>query len=112
MLDLIRRHKEDNTKIRVEFNATGYPLRKAGDNWRSYLGAVVHTRVPIDYTDWRKVPQTVKDVMWNEATEVFLGPETHKEQEVKYASSAWKNFKTRLTADYIFGKRKDEDPTK
>ncbi|KAL9685109.1 hypothetical protein QQ045_022556 [Rhodiola kirilowii] len=112
MLDLIRRHKENGTKIRVKFNATDYPVGNAGDNWRSYLGAVVCTRVPIDYTNWSKVPQTVNDVMWNEETEVFLEPDTDKEQEVKFASIARRNFKTRLAADYIFGKRKDEDPTK
>ncbi|KAL9676586.1 hypothetical protein QQ045_004802 [Rhodiola kirilowii] len=32
MLDLIRRHREDGTKITVKFNTTGYPLGKAGDN--------------------------------------------------------------------------------
>ncbi|KAL9677400.1 hypothetical protein QQ045_005629 [Rhodiola kirilowii] len=75
MLDLIRRHREAGTKITVEFSDTGYPLGKIGDNWRSYLGTVVHTRIPIDFTDWRKVPSKVKDVMWNEPTEVFVGPE-------------------------------------
>ncbi|KAL9683102.1 hypothetical protein QQ045_014917 [Rhodiola kirilowii] len=121
MLDMIRRHREDGTKITVEFDAKGYPIGNAGDTWRSYLGVVVRTRIPIEYTNWRKVPQTCKDVMWNEATVIysiiplsylFLGPDTRKEQEVKYASSAWRNFKTRLAKDYIFGKRKDEDPTK
>ncbi|KAL9684772.1 hypothetical protein QQ045_022213 [Rhodiola kirilowii] len=86
MLDLIRRHRD--------------------------AGTVVRTRVPIDYKDGRKVPSEVKDFMWNEATEVFVGPERYKEQEVKYASSAWRNFKSRLATDYIFGKKKDEDPTK
>ncbi|KAL9666926.1 hypothetical protein QQ045_001270 [Rhodiola kirilowii] len=112
MLDLIRSHRENGTKIPIEFDAIGYPLGKAGDTWRSYLGVVARTRVPIEYTYWRKVPQTCKDVMWNEAIEVFLGCDTHKEQEIKYASNAWRNFKTRLATDYIFGNRKDEDPTK
>ncbi|KAL9665117.1 hypothetical protein QQ045_020527 [Rhodiola kirilowii] len=112
MLDLIRRHMEAGTKMSVEFSDTGYLLGKIGDNLRSYLGTVVRTRIPIDFPDWRKVPSKLKDLMWNEATEVFVGPERYKEQEVKYASSAWRNFKSRLATDYIFSKKKDEDPTK
>ncbi|KAL9671734.1 hypothetical protein QQ045_009305 [Rhodiola kirilowii] len=68
MLDLIRRHRDAGTKMTVEFSYTGYPLGKIGDNWRSYLGAVVRTRIPIDFPDWRKVPSKLKDLMWNEAT--------------------------------------------
>ncbi|KAL9672931.1 hypothetical protein QQ045_029184 [Rhodiola kirilowii] len=108
----VKRHKDAGIKATVEWDRRGNPIGKVGDNWRSYLGTLVRCRVPIVHSDWRKVPKHFKNYVWREATAVFDGVEDHKNQELSAACKMWKQFKSRLAQDYIYGDGTDEDALK
>ncbi|KAL9668262.1 hypothetical protein QQ045_002641 [Rhodiola kirilowii] len=72
MAKLIKQHTAAGTKLTINFDRKGNPKGKKGDTWRSFLGMVARSRVPITYPDWRKVPDHYKITLWRDAT-VSLG---------------------------------------
>ncbi|KAL9674868.1 hypothetical protein QQ045_003067 [Rhodiola kirilowii] len=110
MSGLVKQHTKAGTKLTVNFDSKGNPKGKNGNNWRSYLGTVARSRIPITYNDWRKVPDHYKLTLWRDATVIFDGCEPHKKHEMKVAGSIWKNFKSRLAKEYIHDAKANEDP--
>lgn len=45
-----------------------------------------------------------------ETFDVVQNTEFIKKKVLEHAGELWKGFKTRLTSEYVFGKRKDESP--
>ncbi|KAL9687517.1 hypothetical protein QQ045_031920 [Rhodiola kirilowii] len=68
MAKLIKQHTKARTKLTVNFDSKGNPKGKNGTNWRSFLGMVARSRIPITFNDWRKVPDHYKVTLWRDAT--------------------------------------------
>lgn len=71
MSKLIKKHTLNGTKITVNFDQKKRPIGNDGVVWRSFLGMVARSRVPITYSDWRKVPNHYKETLWREANVSF-----------------------------------------
>ena len=51
-------------KTKISCNAHGVPTRDARHNLQSYTGMLARTMVPIDYPNWSKVPDVLKEKIW------------------------------------------------
>lgn len=54
---------DTSRRIAVEWNEYGQPIGPGGRSLRTFLGTLARDpqKMPIHYTDWRKVPSTCKD---------------------------------------------------
>ncbi|KAL9677579.1 hypothetical protein QQ045_005812 [Rhodiola kirilowii] len=107
---LIQRHKEIGTKDPVALEGDGTIAGEVSTSFKTYLGIVVRLRVPIAYGTWKSVPDERKDmalfdVPQNELTRKF------KVREMRAAARMWRNFKSEVANQYIFGPKQGEDPT-
>ncbi|KAL5127583.1 WAT1-related protein [Glycine soja] len=94
--------------------ATGRASGPMREKFHSYLGVVAREKVPIIHNNWKGVPETLKEIVWNdilakfdiaEATKVKTKTEGQQTQDVvtKYGldPEAWKQFEeTRLTPNW------------
>ncbi|KAL9685264.1 hypothetical protein QQ045_022712 [Rhodiola kirilowii] len=107
---LIHRHKETGTKEPVMLEGDGTIAGKVSTSFTTYLGIVVRSRVPITYGTWKSVPDEQRDMA------LFDVPQTElirkfKAREMRAAARMWRNFKSELANQYIFGPKQGEDPT-
>ncbi|KAL9659572.1 hypothetical protein QQ045_024379 [Rhodiola kirilowii] len=97
------RHKEAGTKKLVTLEGGGTIAGEVSTSFKTYLGIVARSRVPITYGTWKLVHGERRDM--NELTRKF------KAREMRAATSMWRNFKSELANQYIFGPKQGEDPT-
>ncbi|KAG7648713.1 hypothetical protein ISN45_At01g037920 [Arabidopsis thaliana x Arabidopsis arenosa] len=55
-----------NRRVIVDFNRKGQPIKDLGGLLSSWLGSFSYDLnvLPINYTDWRKVPRYMKEMAW------------------------------------------------
>ena len=51
-------------KTKISCNAHGVPTRDTRHNLQSYTGMLARRMVPIDYPNWSKVPDELKEKIW------------------------------------------------
>ncbi|KAK9668659.1 hypothetical protein RND81_13G075900 [Saponaria officinalis] len=68
------------------------------DKYKSYIGVLSRTKVPIDIPCWRDVPVDIKEKIWDDVLTVFNIPMSKKKQVISIANSRWTNFKSILTS--------------
>ncbi|KAL3639108.1 Proteasome subunit beta type-3 [Castilleja foliolosa] len=104
------------------------PKKKITDGFRSYLGFLGRKQPSILLKSWKSVSANTKELIWQailEKFEIFL-VDDDKEIElslvdvklqkrfrrkwVNYVGRRWAVFKTNLTTNFIYGKKKDEPP--
>ncbi|KAL3618844.1 Proteasome subunit beta type-3 [Castilleja foliolosa] len=104
------------------------PKKKITDSFRSYLGFLGRKQPSILVKKWKSVSANTKELIWQAILEKFeiLIVDGDKELEfplvdvklqakfkkkwVSYVGRRWAVFKTNLTTNYIYGKKKDEPP--
>lgn len=59
-------------KIKVEYNRMGMMVGKPATDISSLCGVLARTSVPINYDDWRSVPDEIKARLWDIVTVSFL----------------------------------------
>ncbi|KAL9661478.1 hypothetical protein QQ045_026302 [Rhodiola kirilowii] len=110
MNKLIQRHKNAGTKESITVDEEGNIAGDVSISFRTYIGIVVKSRIPITYITWKLVPlehrdMALFDVPQNELTRQL------KAREMRAAATMWRNFKSKLANKYIFGPQQGEDPT-
>ncbi|KAK9668459.1 hypothetical protein RND81_13G062200 [Saponaria officinalis] len=109
--------RNSGLKLDVEFDKNGESVGTNADKYKSYIGVLSRTKVPIDIPCWGDVPVDIKEKIWDDVLTVFNIPMSKKKQVISIANSRWNNFKSILTSLYVFKKpllkRKlltDDDP--
>ncbi|KAL8120247.1 hypothetical protein AgCh_017410 [Apium graveolens] len=59
------------------------------------------TMIPIDYPDWSKVPNELKEKIWIDVKETFKVPKQLQKGLIRSAGAKWLNLKANLTRDYV-----------
>ncbi|KAM5580900.1 hypothetical protein ABKV19_010223 [Rosa sericea] len=110
-LKLLKRHavtmsritsrKSRRQKKIVLFNRKGTPCGKVAKELQSYIGVLARRKVPIIRESWRKATSEEKNKIWSRVQiPFFLGPE-NKKMVMESATTKWREFKSRLTSNYI-----------
>ncbi|KAL3651959.1 Proteasome subunit beta type-3 [Castilleja foliolosa] len=104
------------------------PKKKIADSFRSYLGFLGRKQPSILLKSWKSVSANTKELIWQailEKFEIFLVDDNKeielslvdvklqkrfKRKWVNYVGRRWAVFKTNLTTNFIYGKKKDEPP--
>jgi len=99
----------------TEVSELGQPCapKKIKDKYVSQCGAIVRDNVPISYREWKGrednphvVPDSVKDMLWNDILEHFTLPEGVDTNLVKgwtlsKMATQFQSLKKKLTRDFI-----------
>lgn len=64
--------KDPNVRERVEFNGRGQAIGPRSVTLSSYIGTLVREHVPFTISDWRKVSDELKTVLWKSVQVKFL----------------------------------------
>ncbi|KAK9939472.1 hypothetical protein M0R45_016167 [Rubus argutus] len=97
----ISKRKSLRQKRTVLFNRKGTPCGKVANEMQSYIGVLARRKIPIIRPTWKQVTQEEKDKIWLRVQGPFvLGPE-NKKMVLTSAASKWREFKSRLTTNYI-----------
>ncbi|WCJ37370.1 hypothetical protein M5689_018515 [Euphorbia peplus] len=97
-LDIVHTRRFEDRKF-IRLNDKFQPVSDK-TNTRSefslFLGTIARQYVPLDYTDWRKVPG--KDNLWEFVKEKYIVPEEGKYWVMKTMKDAWKLYKCHTKA--------------
>ena len=57
----------EDEKVIIEFNGLGLPVGDQSGKFSTFTGTLVRDKniMPIDYTNWKKVPNRHKEDAWN-----------------------------------------------
>ncbi|XP_024016175.1 uncharacterized protein LOC112089662 isoform X7 [Eutrema salsugineum] len=93
-----------NRRVMVDFNRRGRPIKDSGGLFGSWLGSLSNDLniLPINYSDWRKVPKYRKEMAWKVIQKKFWFDDPTRRK--KYALSALRarcrDLKHRLWKDH------------
>ena len=59
-------------KFAVGWNSRGQPVDPNKAKFVSYIGVVTRRTVPISYDNWRKIPDTLKDTIWDDVQVIYF----------------------------------------
>ncbi|KAL5170052.1 hypothetical protein HKD37_11G031822 [Glycine soja] len=79
------------------------PMR---EKFHSYLGVVAREKVPIIHNNWKDVPETLKEMVWNDILAKFDIAEAAKVKTkvMSTVATRWRQFKSTLTTKFVFAK--------
>ncbi|XP_028242242.1 uncharacterized protein LOC114420582 [Glycine soja] len=88
--------------------ATGRASGPMREKFHSYIGVVAREKVPIIHNNWKDVPETLKEIVWNDI--LFDIPEAAKEKTkvMPTVATRWRQFKSTLTSKFVFGNTKGQ----
>ncbi|GLT45969.1 hypothetical protein SLA2020_197620 [Shorea laevis] len=93
---------DKGAKVNVIFDANCHPIGKEGCTLTRFIGTVARKSdvAPINYKEWRDMPQIYKDDMWKIIESKFLIEESRKEQIKSWimtdVNEKWKSYKNEL----------------
>ncbi|KAL9688257.1 hypothetical protein QQ045_032676 [Rhodiola kirilowii] len=114
MKNFIEQHK-DGTKVQVTIEADGTIGGEVRTSFRTYIGTVAKSRIPITYKNWKLVPKELRETVWEETLRSFDVPQNEmtselNKTEMRAVGVMWRNFKSKLSTQYIFGDKQGQDP--
>ncbi|KAL8491779.1 hypothetical protein ACS0TY_023394 [Phlomoides rotata] len=85
----------------VELDEREQSVGQEGIEMQSYIGVVTRQKVKITitYNNWKEVPRTIKDSIWDSVNKTCLVS----------ANQKWRSHKARLTKLYVFGRENSPD---
>lgn len=72
MSDLVHR-RGGKGRIEVTYNTKGQPEGQHGSNLASFIGVMARSTVPIIYKNWKAVPPSLKDKIWDMVKVSIIG---------------------------------------
>nr|KYP41324.1 hypothetical protein KK1_037316 [Cajanus cajan] len=80
--------------------------------FKSYLGVLARWHVSIIIPSWDDVQEADKNLMWQDIQQNFDIPNTElmRRKMLSALATRWRDFKTFLTREYVFGERQNETP--
>lgn len=67
----IMKLRQKGEKINVQFDAKDQPLPNVSKELQSYIGVLVREHIPISFSDWKNVPRSYTDKIWDKITVSF-----------------------------------------
>ncbi|KAA3465330.1 Bromodomain-containing 4 [Gossypium australe] len=102
----------DGERIFVRINKFGQPVGPNSSKLSSFLGTVARNghRAPLNFIDWRGMPDSYKDDMW-EYTKFDIDP-TGKSWVMQSIATKWRDWKADLKATYYDSLNTNEERLK
>ncbi|MBA0760353.1 hypothetical protein Gotri_023102 [Gossypium trilobum] len=102
----------DGERIFVRINKFGQPVGPNSSKLSSFLGTVARNghRAPLNFIDWRALPDSYKDDMW-EYTKFDIDP-SGKSWVMQSIATKWRDWKADLKATYYDSLNTDEERLK
>ncbi|MQL87112.1 hypothetical protein Taro_019646, partial [Colocasia esculenta] len=110
----IRKHRGPNTardvhgmgdgkRIQVRINELGQPIGEGGHSLKLFLGTVARfsDKLPIDKENWKAVPTTCKDDVWEYINKKYDILECTREWVMKDLNQKWRSWKQELRNKYF-----------
>ncbi|KAL5579155.1 hypothetical protein UlMin_011597 [Ulmus minor] len=95
------RKKIHDSRSTVAVNRRGQLVGPTAVELQSYVGVLVRQSVPITITTWHKVPNELKNKIWEQILAVFDVDPRAKKMVLSSAAAKRKQFKSRLSTRHI-----------
>ncbi|KAK3193869.1 hypothetical protein Dsin_025179 [Dipteronia sinensis] len=94
-------NRANENKIVVPFDECGVPAGEEGQKLSTAIGILARTTIPLTYTDWRKVSDHVKEIMWECIIAIFEVDLRAKKKIIFSIGEKFQTFRNTLTTKYI-----------
>ncbi|KAL5555794.1 hypothetical protein UlMin_038030 [Ulmus minor] len=95
------RKKIHGSRSTVVVNRRGQLVGPTAVELQSYVGILARQSVPITITTWHKVPNELKNKIWEQILAIFNVEPRAKKRVLSSAAAKWKQFKSRLSTGHI-----------
>ncbi|KAL6532811.1 hypothetical protein OROGR_013771 [Orobanche gracilis] len=103
----------DGKKLPLDFDMVTEKIKRAHKvKLSTYLGKLARDNVSILHPRWVEVPESAKNMIWQDVLSNFdiSNIEQLKEKILQSVGLKWRQFKSELTRDWIYGAYKDMSP--
>ncbi|KAL7238002.1 hypothetical protein ACSBR2_004160 [Camellia fascicularis] len=98
-------------KISVSVNELGQPIGLEAPKLTNFLGTIARNghMAPLNYVDWRALPDEIKEKMWQQVQSKFEIDPKSKSWVLKSIGKKWKDWKAELKANRYNTHKTDEE---
>ncbi|KAI3898765.1 hypothetical protein MKW92_032185 [Papaver armeniacum] len=86
-------------RIPIIFDKYGRPCDVGSEEFASDIGKIVRVHCPPAIESWTKVPNSMKENIWNDVIVKYVVPEIYKPNILSRASKSYKNWKRQLRVE-------------